>query len=175
MPICLSLRPRVRVFPFAFSAAFAVASSAWAESQQTGNGETARQAAPPAFNNGELNILRDAAEPDFATGYDLLQPLTDAANKRGISYHTLIDIGGNISVFVPLGATVALAWKSRNTAWWPKALAGSFAGLGLSLTVEILQKLTTSRVSSLSDVGLNTFGAAIGAWGIGLLLTPASR
>jgi glycopeptide antibiotics resistance protein len=42
-----------------------------------------------------------------------LAPLTESAAERGISIHLLIDLAGNIAVFVPLGAVLALALRGR--------------------------------------------------------------
>ncbi len=88
-----------------------------------------------------------------------LEILTTPAAARGISAFWLIDIAGNIVVFVPLGASVALALDEGRRRW----LWGTLAGLALSVVIETLQGLTSSRVSSLADVALNTTGAAVGA------------
>ncbi len=91
-----------------------------------------------------------------------LEVLTAPAAARGISHFWLIDIAGNIVVFVPLGAAVTLALADKRTLK-SRLLWGVLSGLALSCIIELLQGLTSSRVSSLSDVALNTFGAAIGA------------
>ena len=91
-----------------------------------------------------------------------LEVLTTPAAERGISAFWLIDIAGNIVVFAPLGASVAMALADGRTLA-SRLLWGTLVGLALSCTIEFLQGLTSSRVSSLSDVALNTLGAAIGA------------
>lgn len=99
-----------------------------------------------------------------------LETLTAPATARGISYFWLIDIAGNIAVFAPLGAAVALALSvSRSLA--SRVLLGTGAGLLVSAFIELLQGLSSSRVSSLGDVVLNGIGAAMGA----LIATWLSR
>lgn len=91
-----------------------------------------------------------------------LETLTAPATARGISYFWLIDIAGNIAVFAPLGAAVALALSgSRSLA--SRVLLGTLAGLLVSVCIELLQGFSSSRVSSLGDVALNGIGAATGA------------
>jgi glycopeptide antibiotics resistance protein len=91
-----------------------------------------------------------------------LETLTAPAAARGISYFWLIDIAGNIAVFAPLGAAVTLALSpSRSPAM--RMFLGTLAGLLVSVSIELLQGLGSSRVSSLGDVVLNGIGAAMGA------------
>ncbi len=87
-----------------------------------------------------------------------LAVLTEPAAAQGISYFWLIDIAGNIGVFAPLGAAVTLTLASQRRRW----LWGTLAGLMLSCSIELLQGLTASRVSSPIDIVLNTAGAALG-------------
>lgn len=91
-----------------------------------------------------------------------LETLTAPATARGISYFWLIDIAGNIAVFAPLGAAVALA-LSASRIMASRVLLGMLAGLLVSVCIELLQGFSSSRVSSLGDVALNGIGAATGA------------
>ena len=91
-----------------------------------------------------------------------LQGLTAPAARHGISYFWLISIAGNIIVFAPLGAAVALAVCTPRPTY-VRILYGTLAGLMLSCTIELLQGLTVTRHASLGDVALNTVGAALGA------------
>lgn len=90
-----------------------------------------------------------------------LSSLTGAAAERGISVHLLIDLAGNVAVFVPLGATLAFALRDRSP--MPRFLLATLGGAGLSLCIEVAQMAVPSRVSALDDWLLNTAGAAIGA------------
>lgn len=97
--------------------------------------------------------------PEVARG---LETLTAPATARGISYFWLIDIAGNIAVFAPLGAAVALASRA-SLSLSAHVLLGTLAGLLVSVFIELLQGFSSSRVSSLGDVALNGIGAAMGA------------
>jgi len=97
--------------------------------------------------------------PEVARG---LETLTAPATARGISYFWLIDIAGNIAVFAPLGAAVALASRA-SLSLSAHVLLGTLAGLLVSVFIELLQGFSSSRVSSLGDVALNGVGAAMGA------------
>ncbi len=90
-----------------------------------------------------------------------LAPLTGPAATRGISLYWLIDIAGNIVVFAPLGAAVALALGDHPVRL--RLLGGSGAGALLSASIELAQLALPSRVSAVGDWALNTVGAAIGA------------
>ena len=87
--------------------------------------------------------------------------LTEPAATRGISIHWLIDIAGNMVVFAPLGAAVALALGDHPVKL--RLLGGSGAGALLSAAIELAQLALPSRVSAVGDWALNTVGAAIGA------------
>jgi glycopeptide antibiotics resistance protein len=90
-----------------------------------------------------------------------LAPLTESAANQGISVHLLIDFAGNVVVFVPLGAALALALRD-----WPmrrRLLLATLSGAGLSLAIELIQTAISTRVSALDDWLLNTGGAFLGA------------
>jgi glycopeptide antibiotics resistance protein len=90
-----------------------------------------------------------------------LAPLTTSAAARGISAHLLIDLAGNVVVFVPLGAALALALSDRSMK--RRLLLATLGGAALSLCIELLQTATPTRVTALDDWLLNTAGAAVGA------------
>lgn len=90
------------------------------------------------------------------------------ARLVGLDPAWVIDTPGNLVVFVPIGAAAAM--MGRHTAERQRLLHGVLGGALLSVTIELLQNLTPTRVPSLRDVALNTLGATIGA-GITLLLT----
>jgi hypothetical protein len=59
-----------------------------------------------------------------------LAPLTEAAAERGVSIHLLIDLAGNVVVFAPLGAALALALRGRSMG--RRLLLATLGGAGLS-------------------------------------------
>ncbi len=102
-----------------------------------------------------------------------LSPLTDRAAARGISHRLLIGLTGNVVVFVPLGATLALALQGSLRR---RALGATLLGAALSLVIELAQAALPSRVSALDDWLLNTAGTAIGATiGCGLVYQITHR
>lgn len=98
-----------------------------------------------------------------------LESLTAPAAGYGISAFWLIDIAGNIAVFAPLGAAVALALETKRIRY------GTLAGFTLSVTIELLQGFLTTRVSSWEDVALNTLGAGMGAAAAGWFIRYRRR
>jgi len=90
-----------------------------------------------------------------------LAPLTTPAARWGISFYWLIDIAGNVGVFIPLGACVAL---SLGTAAPGRAILWAMGGgVVLSASIELLQLGLPDRVAAWDDLMLNTLGAVIGA------------
>jgi glycopeptide antibiotics resistance protein len=90
-----------------------------------------------------------------------LAPLTEAAAERGVSIHLLIDLAGNVVVFAPLGAALALALRGRSMG--RRLLLATLGGAGLSLAIELIQTAIPSRVAALDDWLFNTGGAFLGA------------
>jgi len=102
-----------------------------------------------------------------------LAPLTASAAERGLSAHLLIDLAGNVAVFIPLGATLSLALAEKPVA--RRLALTTLIGAGLSLCIELTQIALSSRVAAPDDWLLNTIGTAIGAlvgcWVPGALAT----
>lgn len=90
-----------------------------------------------------------------------LAQLTTSAAARGISAHLLIDLAGNVVVFVPLGAALALALSDKPMK--RRLLLATLGGAVFSLCIELLQTAIPTRVTALDDWLLNTTGAAVGA------------
>ena len=98
--------------------------------------------------------------PQTAVSADLT-PITVAAESQGLSIPFVIGILGNIVVFIPWGAAVALALNRR-----PRGISmgGSImSGALLSASIELLQRRVPGRVSAWDDWMLNTLGVALGA------------
>jgi glycopeptide antibiotics resistance protein len=90
-----------------------------------------------------------------------LAPLTRSAVTHLIPVHVLIDLMGNVAVFVPLGATLVVALSDKPVRY--RLALATLAGAGLSLLIELVQAALPSRVSAVDDSLLNTAGTAIGA------------
>ncbi len=90
-----------------------------------------------------------------------LAPLTEPAAERGISPRVLIGLAGNVVVFVPLGAALALAMGGEPAG--RRLLLATLAGAGLSFGIELAQMALPSRVTAVDDLMLNTVGTVVGA------------
>jgi len=90
-----------------------------------------------------------------------LTPLTESCAARIMSAYVLIDLVGNVIVFVPLGAAVVLALGSMPAA--RRLTMATLIGSGLSLGIEITQAALPARAAQSIDWMLNTAGTAIGA------------
>jgi glycopeptide antibiotics resistance protein len=98
--------------------------------------------------------------PNPAVAADLA-PLTSSAAARGVPAHVLIGLAGNVVVFVPLGATLALALGGQPAG--RRLLLATLIGACLSLVIELVQGVIPTRVSGLNDWVLNVVGTALGA------------
>ena len=92
--------------------------------------------------------------------------------KRSARTYLFVDVLGNIAVFVPLGAALAVATsppgprRRFGARWWLRIIG---AGLLLSLGIELVQLAVPSRATDVDDVILNTLGTMVGAllaWGL---------
>ena len=72
-------------------------------------------------------------------------------------HDTLLNIIGNVGLFVPSGIVLPVIYKKLNS--FAKVTA---AGAIMSLTVEVLQLPFSVRASDVDDLILNTLGCAIG-------------
>lgn len=100
---------------------------------------------PLIFNKNKLWPLDVNLEPAIH--------LFDYETRR----EALINLYGNIGLFIPTGIILPILYKGVNRLW--KAVA---IGFGMSLTIEILQLLFYERTSDVDDLIMNTAGAAIG-------------
>lgn len=95
-----------------------------------------------------------------------LIPFWDAERGR---IHSIPDLAQNFILFLPFGILGALSTEQR-------VLRVTAAGFLLSVAVEILQSMSSFRLTSASDVAANTLGSLAGALaGIGLARNLASR
>ena len=86
---------------------------------------------------------------------------------QAIPAHLLIDLAGNVAVFIPLGAALSLALGGKLAT--RRLLLAVGLGSFFSLLIELGQLLVPSRMTALDDWLLNTAGTAIGAL-VGLIL-----
>ncbi|WP_315079839.1 VanZ family protein [uncultured Clostridium sp.] len=77
-------------------------------------------------------------------------------NYMGIG-NTLYNVVGNIVLFLPLGFFIPLLFKKKNS-----VLNIALYGFITSLTIELIQLLTSSNITDVDDIIFNTLGAALG-------------
>ncbi len=97
-----------------------------------------------------------------------LQPITQPVDEEIIPPGVLINVLGNVVVFLPLGGSIALALdpdRKVTSLRWGIAVG---SGALLSAIIELTQLTLPSRVTSFQDWLLNTLGTALGA-GVALL------
>lgn len=82
----------------------------------------------------------------------------------------LLNVAGNVLLFVPMGFFLPLFIKRLNTALRVAALTA-----GLSLVAETLQLFTTTGEFDVDDVLLNTAGAVVGYFGLCVARKFANR
>ena len=85
--------------------------------------------------------------------------------------YVALNLGGNLGVFLVVGALAVLALgRGRRAAW----VLGIAAGLGLSVVIELTQ-YGIGRSADIDDVIMNGLGAALGAVGAWLALRATRR
>ncbi|MDM8529324.1 VanZ family protein [Anaerolineales bacterium HSG24] len=87
---------------------------------------------------------------------------TNCTNPLRTTRYLMIDVVGNVVVFIPLG--LGLAGLLHQKQWQNTLIKVMASGFILSLTIEILQLMIPSRASDVDDLIFNTSGAAIGAF-----------
>ena len=107
-----------------------------------------------------LTLTLPYAQPGETGGVNLV-PFREIDRFTALLHHPagVVNIFGNIAVFVPLGALVA--WLAR-APWLVRILVGTTAGALFSALIEVMQ-LAAGRVADIDDVILNSVGAFLGA------------
>ena len=91
-----------------------------------------------------------------------LSPFVSPATGNRIS---IPDAVQNVLLFVPFGALGVLSGKRTKRFELRRVLLVAALGAALSVFVEALQLFMANRVTSVSDVAMNTTGALLGAFG----------
>lgn len=82
----------------------------------------------------------------------------------------LVNIGGNIVLFIPFGLLLSFLLKRK------PLIKITFLGFLLSLLIEVIQYIyPTGRISDVNDLIFNTFGAFIGAWIGNILVNSVTK
>ena len=103
--------------------------------------------------------------------------LTSSCRQQRSSFtFLLVDVLGNLAVFVPFGMAIALATLPTRTRvaarrrfglrWWRNIAAIGFL---LSLGIELAQLTIPTRATDVDDIILNTLGTLFGAAAIALI------
>jgi glycopeptide antibiotics resistance protein len=87
--------------------------------------------------------------------------IADSAAARVVGIRVLIDIVGNVIVFIPLGVCLALALRRLPAC--RQGFVTILVGASFSLIIEVVQAGMTDRVAQMGDWLLNSFGVAVGA------------
>jgi glycopeptide antibiotics resistance protein len=90
-----------------------------------------------------------------------LSLLTDSAAARAVGAWVLVDLAGNVAVFIPLGMSLACALRRLPAR--RRVLSTVLAGAAFSLFIEVAQAGMSDRVAQLGDWLLNSAGMALGA------------
>jgi glycopeptide antibiotics resistance protein len=102
--------------------------------------------------------------------------LADCWHASESAKFLVVDVLGNVAVFLPLGAALALSThRNSSPRWgWRRWLGITAAGLLVSLVAEAAQLLIPSRATDIDDLIFNTLGTALGA-GIVMIGEPLWR
>ena len=98
-------------------------------------------------------VLDIATAFPFRVNWLPLIHLFDYDSKRDL----LLNVIGNAAMFIPSGIVLPLVYKRLNSFW--KVL---LAGMGISLSIEIMQLPFSVRATDIDDFLLNTIGVIVG-------------
>lgn len=87
--------------------------------------------------------------------------LRDCENADAALYYLLLDVVGNVLLFIPVGLTVAAALPLRSRL--ARLGLTTLMAMLLSTSIEAIQLLMPSRATDVDDVLFNTLGALTGA------------
>jgi glycopeptide antibiotics resistance protein len=87
--------------------------------------------------------------------------LSDCPSVISAAYSILVDVLGNVVVFVPIG--LSLAGVLGGLPYWRRLRTAIAIGVALSISIELMQLTIPSRTTDVDDVLFNTIGTALGA------------
>ena len=87
--------------------------------------------------------------------------LDDCGNAQAALHYLLVDVVGNVLLFVPVGLTLTGASRLRSR--FARLAAATALAAALSLAIELVQLWMPTRASDVDDVLFNTLGALVGA------------
>ena len=90
---------------------------------------------------------------EFLTGFDYITGRSHGMLKNA----ALVNLLGNVAIFLPLGMYVAL-FRKNGSLWKTTAIVAA-----VSLTLELLQVVTRTGSGDVDDVLLNALGGLLGA------------
>lgn len=93
----------------------------------------------------------------------------------GFPSSDLEDLLINLLVYMPLGGAIALRGGGSGAGKHASLVRAALLGALVSFTAEIVQTLSALRMASWIDVGVNTWGAMLGAWAAPALLPLLRR
>lgn len=116
-----------------------------------------REEAPAGLPYSQQLLTRLNLVP-FRTLALQLRLLTEV-DRPWLIHFSIINLGGNILLFIPLGIFLPKLWQRLNS--FPKTI---LITAGIITAVEIAQMLTLLGRCDVDDLILNVSGAAIGYW-----------
>jgi len=96
--------------------------------------------------------------------------LEDCAAADAARHYLMVDVIGNILLFLPIGFTFAGAAPALERRW--RVLWAVVSGAVLSTGIEVVQLYLASRATDVDDVLFNTLGAMLGAWLLAVVVGP---
>lgn len=99
--------------------------------------------------------------------------INDCAAAAAARHYLMVDVVGNVLLFLPIGFTFAgaapVAGRGRRVA------VGVVAAALLSTAIEVAQLYLASRATDVDDILFNTLGAVLGAWLLAAVVGPPER
>ncbi len=85
--------------------------------------------------------------------------ITETQNviSRGIWSYFIVEVLGNIGMFIPIGFALPMLWKRYEKLW-----VTALTCLAASLFIELVQLITPLRATDVDDLIMNTLGGIIG-------------
>lgn len=114
-----------------------------------------------AFKDVEIHYGRMIFKlgPDYVVGHSNFVPLASIwpyLRGRGGRFFAILNIGGNILPFLPIGTLAALLIRRMN---WPAAIG---LGIAVGLSMELIEVIFHVGRFDVDDITLNALGVVLG-------------